>query len=147
MHSLDEMVEEIARHQGVELPESMAEDQDDGDKPMSKSARVRQYLEEHPEARNKDVAEALAPHGVRPADVANAKAQMKRKAAKEAPAKAAATPKSVASKPAETAAEPTIDATIQLDLLEAGMEFIRKAGGVNEAQHVLNIVRRIRSLS
>ena len=147
MHSLDEMVEEIARHQGVELPESMAEDQDGGDKPMSKSARVRQYLEDHPEARNKDIAEALAPHGVRPADVANTKAQMKRKAAKNSPPKPAAAAASVAPKSPESSSEPTIDATIQLDLLEAGMEFIRKAGGVNEAQHVLNIVRRIRSLS
>lgn len=160
VNSLDEMVEEAARTLGVEIPEEMPEEEqnDKNGKPISKSQRVRDYLEANPEARNKDVAADLEPYGVRPADVANTKAIMKKKEAKKAKKRAAAAGKaaladksdsavgSAASGPAASGVMPEIEATVQLHLLEAGVEFVRKAGGINEAQHILGVIRRIRSL-
>jgi hypothetical protein len=149
MISLDEMVEEAARNLGVEIPEYMPEEEEN-DAQMSKSQRVRDYLEEHPEARNKDIADALAKYGVRPADVANTKAQMKKREAKLEEQQSSVRKKKVTSaavseaKPAVVL--PEIDASVQLHLLEAGVEFIRKAGGLNEALHVIGVIRRIRSM-
>lgn len=148
MNALIDLVEEAALKKGVQIPEEMPEPESESKKPLSKSARVREYLAAHPHAQNKDVASALSGYGVRPADVANVKAILKRKAAK-ASGKAAttATAKPAAKPVSETAAAAQIDATIQLDMLEAGIEFIKKAGGVNEAQHLISVISRIRSLS
>lgn len=143
--SLEQIVDDAATAAGIDIPEQLPEE----DKTMSKSARVREYLSEHPEARNRDVAEALSQYGVKAADVANVKANLRKKEAKAGksskPAKSssAASPSSGKS---EADAVAMIDASIQLDLLEAGVEFVRKAGGVNEAQHVIGVIRRIRSL-
>jgi hypothetical protein len=150
MISLDEMVEEAARNLGVEIPEYMPEEENSSQ--MSKSQRVRDYLEQFPEARNKDIAEALSKYGVRPADVANTKAQMKKREAKSGKKKTASSKEKVAAVAAAVSQVkapttlPEIDASVQLHLLEAGVEFVRKAGGINEAQHILGVIRRIRSL-
>lgn len=155
MNSLEDMVEEAARTLGVEIPEEMPEEES---KPISKSQRVRDYLEANPEARNKDIAAALDSYGVSPADVANTKAQMKKRAAKNGHQTAllvaagsngssnGAHAVAVAPVAASAASLPEIDATVQLHLLEAGVEFVRKAGGINEAQHILGVIRRIRTL-
>ncbi|MEM9826030.1 MAG: hypothetical protein AAF958_05550 [Planctomycetota bacterium] len=144
MNALLELVEEAAHKKGVQIPEEMPDTEPEIKKPISKSARVREYLAAHPHAQNKDVASALSGYGVRPADVANVKAILKRKAdGGSSPAKK----KKVAAKPAVTAADPPqLDATIQLDMLDAGVEFIKKAGGINEAQHLIRLISRIRSL-
>ena len=182
--SLDEVIENHARRNGLELPRtpsredlqqrdpppsesgSVSDDRPAADapaipsapssdpmseaKPVSKSARVREFLEQHPEARNRDIAEALSSFGVTAADVANVKTQLKRKQKKagrmvkpNAKTKPAA---EASSTPASAPASPQLDATIQIDLLEAGVDFIRKAGGINEAQHVLGMIRRIQQL-
>lgn len=125
------------------IPEQLPEEEAVESKPLSKSARVREYLKEHPNARNKEVAKILSQYGVRPADVANVKAILKKKA--ELNPVAQTEPPSSA--PSSNAASAMIDASVQLDLLENGIEFVRKAGGVNEALHVLGVIRRIRSLS
>jgi hypothetical protein len=149
MISLDEMVEEAARNLGVEIPEYMPEEEEN-DAQMSKSQRVRDYLEEHPEARNKDIADALEKYGVRPADVANTKAQMKKREAKSGKKKPSASKEKLSAaaiaeaKPVATL--PEIEVAVQLHLLEAGVEFVRKAGGVNEALHVIGVIRRIRTM-
>lgn len=178
--SLDEVIENHARRNGLELPRtpsredlqqrdpppsesgSVADGRPAADapavppspssdpmseaKPLSKSARVREFLEQHPGARNRDVAEALSSHGVTAADVANVKTQLKRKQEKAGRmVKPKANAKPAAEAPS-TPASPQLDATIQIDLLEAGVEFIRKAGGINEAQHVLGMIRRIQQL-
>ena len=115
-------------------------------KKISKSERIRQYMRQHPEARNKDISAALAQHGVTPADVGNVKTQLKQKAAKERQA-VSPTPRTETSTAAiGTAPQTDSDATIGMDVLEAGVEFIRKAGGINEAQYTLTLIRRIRSL-
>ena len=136
-------MEDAAQAAGVQIPESMPEEET---KPVSKSARVREFLEQHPEARNKDVAEALSGYGVRAADVANVKANLRKKAEKAGKASKPKASKQEAPKKEPAAADPVIDASIQLDLLEAGVEFVRRAGGLNEALHVLGVIRRIRSL-
>lgn len=115
-------------------------------KTVSKSQRVRDFLEQHPEARNRDVAEALASHGVRAADVANVKANLKKKAGKakvKKVSRSAATPKAAAATSTEPA---TVNASVPLDLLDRGIEFVRVAGGLNEAQHLLNVIKRIKNL-
>lgn len=150
MNSLEQLVEDAAEAKGFNMAEhdrTTAE----SDKPISKSARIRDFMKQNPEARNVDIAKALEVYGVKTADVANVKAQLKRKAGKPGKSKmnvrAVKTNKpDVAAAPANEAAEPAIEATIQLDLLESGVEFIRKAGGINEAIHVLGVIRRIRSL-
>ena len=45
----------------------------------SKSKRVQEFLRANPQARNRDVVEALKEFGVTAADVSNAKAQLKKK--------------------------------------------------------------------
>lgn len=144
--TLEQLVEDAARTKGVQIPEEMPEP-DPNEKPISKSSRVREFLEEFPESRNKDIADALAEYGVRAADVANVKAQLKKKADKKARNKATHAAANAAPAAAiKLAAVPDIDATIELSLLETGVEFVRKAGGINEALHVLGVIRRIRSL-
>ena len=116
---------------------------------LSKSERIRRYMKENPEARNVDIAEALTEHGVTAADVASVKTQLKKKEEKRgalhsrngSTASAKAAPAS-----GSPAAEVAIEAQVGLDVLEDGMEFIRKAGGMNEAQHILNVIRRIRAM-
>lgn len=142
---LEQLVDDAAEAAGVVIPEHIPEEVQMDSKPISKSARVREYLDKNPQARNKEVAVALADFGVRPADVANVKAILKKKGdSNEATSPRVA---STSATPSPGAASALIDASIQLDLLEAGIEFVRQAGGVNEAQHVLGVIRRIRSLS
>jgi hypothetical protein len=108
---------------------------------LSKSERIRQYLDRNPEARNKDVVDALKEFKVTPADVSNAKAQLKKKGAKQKSSGKVEAKTTVPKKP-----EVVLDATINLDILDAGIEFINKAGGINEAQYALNVIKRIKSL-
>lgn len=147
MNTLDQLVEDAAEAKGFDMNEHDRTTAA-SDKPISKSSRVRDYMKRFPEARNVDIAEALEIYGVTPPDVANVKAQLKKKAEKKkAKAKPVAKAAAASSKPeAEAKPKAEVDATIQLDLLEAGVEFIRKAGGINEALHILGVVRRIRSL-
>jgi hypothetical protein len=114
---------------------------------ISKSERVRRYLRENPNKRNVEVVEALRQFGVKSADVANVKAAQRRKVAKGKGAAREAVSKDKPAKAAAPAAGPVeLEAKIDVDLLELAVEFVRKAGGMNEAQHVLNLVRRIRAL-
>jgi len=113
-------------------------------KPTSKVQRVRDYFEENPAARNRDVVSALTKFGVTSADVANAKSVLKKK--KRGSTKSASNSKQAQSKSKSVQSRVSIDARIEVDLLDVGIEFIKKAGGMNEAQHILNLISRIRSL-
>lgn len=116
---------------------------------ISKSERIRLYMKQHPGIRNKDIVSALSHHGVKAADVANVKSQMKRKAAKKGKSKSPVKTKSAPATPiAATSAESPagLDATIGLGVIEAGIAFVENAGGIAEAQHVLNVIKRIRSI-
>ncbi|MEM9588633.1 MAG: hypothetical protein AAGA03_15230 [Planctomycetota bacterium] len=114
---------------------------------LSKSERIRRYMADHPEVRNRDVAAALEPYGVTAADVANVKSHQKRKQKQPRgkvgrPKKGVAKPRSAESSPGETSTGDTLG----LDVLDACVQLIEKAGGVDEAAHVLDLVRRIRSM-
>lgn len=122
---------------------------------ISKSERIRRFLSEHPEARNRDVVGALASFGVSAADVGNVKSQMKKKAsgqrrqrrkANEAAKAVASTPKVEAQTPEKNEALKDVNSGLGIDIIEAGVDFIRRAGGINEAQYVLNLIRQIRSM-
>ncbi len=56
---------------------------------VNKSQSIRDYLAQHPDTQNKDVAEALKKHGVNAQDVANLKARLKASAGTRAKKKAA----------------------------------------------------------
>jgi len=122
--------------------------------PMSKSERIRRFLDKTPAARTREIVEALKEYGVTIADVGNVKSQLKRKAekVKEKSVKtkqttaAATVPARIAAPTATSQPEVSIDHSIKLDVLEAGIEFVRKAGGINEAQYTLTMIRRIKSL-
>lgn len=119
------------------------------DKNPSKSQRVRSFLEEQPEARNRDVVEALAEYGVTAADVSNAKAQLKRKG--DAPAKrgrpsAAATVASADSGKAEQSAAQTAGGSIAMNELEAALTFVRQIGSIDRAKQLLVIIQQIQQL-
>jgi len=128
--------------------------------PVNKSEKIRDYLETNPNASTGDIVSKLAKFGVRTADVNNVRAQLKRRAEKGGSPQGKGTKaKSASAKPdADKAKEApgnvgtggkldaVIDHAIGIDVLEAGIEFVRKAGGVNEAQYMLTVIRRIKSL-
>lgn len=141
----------------------------------SKSARIREYLDANPEARNRDIATALEAFGVKAADVANVKAQLKQKAASVGsvatlevvdgnPGKATKTKKKAGRKPTKTSkkAAATRDevgttavangrsaatADIGLAEVDAGISFIEQVGGVARARQIIDLVDRIRQLN
>jgi len=115
-------------------------------KSVSKVQRVRDYLGQNSAAKSRDVVTALTKFGVTSADVANARNAMKKKSkkAKRRSSKSASKPTQGRSSSAQSRV--SIDARIEVDLLDMGIEFVQKAGGMNEAQHILNLISRIRSL-
>lgn len=123
----------------------------------SKSQRIREYLAEHPEARNRDAVEALASYGVTAADVANVKTQLRKKAEKQKSAKArvhptAAPSASTAPAPSRTAAAapaatPAMGAgELAVGEIEAGLAFIENAGGLQRARQIIDLIARIREV-
>lgn len=118
----------------------------------SKSQRVRDYLRQHPEARNKDVADALAAFGVTAADVANVKSQQKRKEAKPPRAKRRGRPEAQpASAPA--AVEKTTSAAasssmedLSLSDLEHAIAFVRQIGSIQQARKAVDLLEQIRQI-
>ncbi|MCC6510495.1 MAG: hypothetical protein IT423_15445 [Pirellulaceae bacterium] len=120
------------------------------DKNPSKSQRVRNYLEEKPEARNRDVVDALAAYGVTAADVSNAKAQLKRKGEMPSkrgrtPASSASTPTAVTAKPASASPAPA-GGVIAMQELEAAITFVRQVGDIERAKHLLVIIQEVQKM-
>ena len=119
------------------------------DKNLSKSQRVRNFLDENPEARNRDVVEALGEYGITAADVSNAKAQLKRKG--ETPSKRGKTaaPAAVASTVSKTAAAAAVSASggsIAMGELEAAITFVRQIGSIDRARQLLVIIQQVQQL-
>lgn len=134
---------------------------------LSKSQIVRKYLSENPDARNKEVAQALAASGVTAADVANVKAIDKKKLA-GAPVKAAGRPgkkgkvrgsmlqgaERVPATPTEGVANEAAEvrrngkrqgaAEIALADLDAGIAFIEAVGSLERGKQVIELIERIR---
>jgi hypothetical protein len=107
---------------------------------VSKSKRIQEYLQSHPEARNRDVVSALQEFGVTAADVSNAKAQLKRRSTRRRPRPVvtATSPDGVVVRPEET--------RISLAEIEATIEFVQAVGGLTRAQQLLAIVHQIQQI-
>lgn len=112
----------------------------------SKSKRVRDYLTEHPQARNKEVVEALAEFGVTPADVSNAKTHLKKRASKRRNRSV------VVAVTAEAATHPTGNeeqsnvAQISLTEIDSALNFVRQVGSIDRARQLLVIIQQIQEL-
>ncbi|MCE3014313.1 MAG: hypothetical protein ACK56W_08625 [Pirellula sp.] len=113
-------------------PTDMSYDMSD----LSKAQRIRNYLDTHPEVRNKDIVSALEKYGVKAADVANVKSQMKKADTSAEPTK----------KPSKSSASHSSDSGPSLNLkhLEAAVDFVALVGSVQAAQHLLIIVDRVK---
>ncbi|TWU59453.1 hypothetical protein Poly51_22410 [Rubripirellula tenax] len=144
-----------------------------GNPMISKSQRIRDYLEANPGARNIDVVAALSGYGVKVGDVASVKVKQRKQAGKPV-AKRRGRPKgstksktkatkvvgddntasldssttSIRSARRSRATSPTndSDAVVGIELLEAAVEFVRLAGGIDKAQEAMALIRRIRAL-
>ncbi|MCR9207937.1 MULTISPECIES: hypothetical protein [Rhodopirellula] len=117
---------------------------------MSKSERIRRYIQAHPEARNTEIVAALEEHGIKYQDVGNVRSQEKRKAAKKsAPSKrrrqVTAAPEPAATPNPPSAPTPTSGA-VSMETLQAGAEFVKQAGGIDQAEAILALIRQIRSV-
>ncbi|MEM6691001.1 MAG: hypothetical protein AAF664_16355 [Planctomycetota bacterium] len=146
MNDLDTMVQDIAESTGRVLP---TEAEAKSEKKITKSQRIRDYFEDNPEIRNKDVVAALGHFGVTAADVANVKAAVKRKTAKkQSQVKRVSQPPQNGTPQSTTTpfSEEDDSVAIGLDVLEMGIEFVKKSGGISEAMYVLNVIKRIRSI-
>ncbi len=110
-------------------------------KEPSKAKRIREYLNKHPGARNKDAVEALGDYGVTAADVANVKSHQKR--SESTPRKSAASSKTKSEASSSTALTSS-GPTINWNELEAGVAFVKAAGSVQRAQHLLIIIDQIK---
>lgn len=149
--TLDELMERVPEHL-VKEAESKIEKEEQLEfnptresnrmsKEPSKAQRIRAYMEAHPEARNKDIVEALEKYEVKAADVANVKAHMKRTSGDAAPAKRA-----VASAPSSPVASTGSGfPNVNLKHLEAAVDFVKLVGSVQDAQHLLIIVERVKN--
>ncbi len=110
-------------------------------KEPSKAKRIREYLNKHLGARNKDAVEALGEYGVTAADVANVKSHQKRSEGK--PRKSTSTPR-VKSESSVSTALTSNGPTINWKELDAGVAFVKAAGSVQRAQHLLIIIDKIK---
>jgi hypothetical protein len=122
------------------------------DKNLSKSQRVRNFLEAQPEARNRDVVEALAEYGVTAADVSNAKAQLKRKGdsnpkrGRPAASTSAAAPAATATKSQAGLVAAAAGGSIGMHEIEAALTFVREMGSLDRAKQLLVIIQQIQQL-
>ena len=139
---------------------------------VNKSQSIRDYLAQHPDTQNKDVAEALKKHGVNAQDVANLKARLKasvgtrakKKAAKRgAPSKncpkcsktmhaAKATcdcgykfPAKKKKKRAKIAAISSGEGALSQKLADS-IKIVDKAGGLEQAKQMLAAVKELENL-
>lgn len=115
------------------------------DKNPSKSQRVRDYLDDQPDARNRDVVEALSEYGVTAADVSNAKAQLKRKGASSKRGRPAATP-APATPPKTSPATQSPSGSIAMNEIDAALNFVREIGSLDRAKQLLVIIQQIQQL-
>ena len=144
---MDRVPEDLVRDAENRKPESKNQNKTrEGSmtKELSKAKRIREHMDKHPEARNKDIVDALEGFGVTAADVANVKSQMKRvegKASSKASTPKAKAPPVAASNTALTSTGPTIN----WRELDAGVAFVKAAGSIQRAQHLLIIIEQIKA--
>jgi len=110
-------------------------------KEPSKAKRIREFLDNNPDARNKDAVETLGQYGVTAADVANVKSHQKRT---EGSKRKTAAPTRTRTEPTTSTAMTSSGPTINWQELEAGVAFVKAAGSVQRAQHLLIIIDKIK---
>lgn len=110
-------------------------------KEPSKAKRIRDYMNKHPGARNKDAVEALGEYGVKAADVANVKSHQKRL---EGTTRKSASSAKAKSESSDSTALTNNGPTINWKELDAGVAFVKAAGSVQRAQHLLIIIDKIK---
>ena len=110
-------------------------------KEPSKAKRIRDYLDKNPGARNRDAVDALGEYGVTTADVANVKSHQKR--SENTPRKSVTSTKTKSESTSSTALSNS-GPTINWNELEAGVAFVKAAGSVQRAQHLLIIIDQIK---
>lgn len=104
-------------------------------KGLSKAQRVRDYLSENPSATNMDVMEALKDFKVSSADVSQVRMRLK-----------AYVPVKKNRVIATTSVPKTnANSNIQLSELEAGVAFVKAAGSIMRAKHLLIIIEQIKA--
>ncbi|MFN7876022.1 MAG: hypothetical protein ACK5PB_11930 [Pirellula sp.] len=150
--TLDELMERVPEHLVREaesksdlveqLEQSPSSESNRMSKEPSKAQRIRAYMEANPEARNKDIVEALDKYDVKAADVANVKAHIKRTAGEKTPAKRGPAPTAAAT---PAAASSSGFPNVNLKHLEAAVDFVKLVGSVQDAQHLLIIVERVKN--
>lgn len=139
MSSAQSAVEEV--NYSIKDPTRMSKD-------LSKAQRIRRFMESNPEARNRDVVEALQQFSITAADVANVKSIAKRqgKSISESP-KRSETPAPNAPKKAAASGTSLTSpgSSISLPELEAGVAFVKTAGSIMRAKHLLIIIEQIKA--
>lgn len=116
-------------------------------KKTSKSKRIQDYLSSNPDARNREIVEALSAHSVTSADVSNAKSQLKKKQLGLTPTAADASSKGskVSSRSKSTSPKKSAS-SISLEELELTAGYIKSVGGLSRAQDLLQMVAQIQTL-
>jgi anion-transporting ArsA/GET3 family ATPase len=150
--TLDELMERVPEHLVREaesksdlieqLEQSPSSESNRMSKEPSKAQRIRAYMEANPEARNKDIVEALDKYDVKAADVANVKAHIKRTGGEKTPAKRGPVPSTAGAPAASTGSG---FPNVNLKHLEAAVDFVKLVGSVQDAQHLLIIVERVKN--
>lgn len=120
------------KHANSNLPKGSI----DMSKELSKAQRIRNYLTANPEARNRDVVEALQQYSVTAADVANVKSISKRSGE--------TTERSPRAK-SESTGISSPGSSITLPELESGVAFVKAAGSIMRAKHLLIIIEQIKA--
>lgn len=147
-------------------PEPRVARPDESGPEKSKSQRIREFMADRPEARNRDIVEALGEYGVTAADVSNVRTQLRKKAEKQQKAKtrveSSAAPRSPVASRAARASAPVVargGATaansgstpaageIAMTEIEAGLTFIEQVGSIERARQVVDLIARIRDIS
>ena len=139
MSSAQSAVEEV--NYSIKDPSRMSKD-------LSKAQRIRRFIESNPEARNRDVVEALQQFSITAADVANVKSIAKRqgKSISESPKRSETPAPSAPKKAAASGTSLTSPgSSISLPELEAGVAFVKTAGSIMRAKHLLIIIEQIKA--
>jgi hypothetical protein len=142
---MDRVPEQLVRDAESRRVEQVKTSEDSMSKEPSKAKRIRDYVDNNPEARNKDVVEALGSYGVTAADVANVKSQQKRKEGKAKKPASTAKVKPESSATSNSTALTNGGPTINWRELDAGVAFVKAAGSIQRAQHLLIIIEQIKA--
>jgi hypothetical protein len=143
VHSLNDLMDSIPEEIVLQFQSgaeelSTTETDDMANKNISKSQRIRDYLDDHPAAKGREILAALSQYGVKQSDIGNVKSKMKRDGVTTKSA-SASTSKAT---PVSSGAAPF---GISFKALEAGTAFLKEAGSLNNAKELLTIIDQIRS--